>query len=210
MENKFRYVALWISGIIILVFIFQQLSSTLTDLLILNADKKIEVWRYLSSIFLHGGLAHITYNLFALILFGLILEKLIGAKRLLIVFLSTGILANIISVYFYPLSLGASGAIFGVIGALIFIKPKLPVFAFGFPMPIFIAGFLWALGDLIGAASFIAGNQISSTGNIAHLSGMVFGLIIGAIYRKPRTIIKEYKIKLDEMGMRRWEDHYMR
>ncbi len=52
------------------------------------------------------------------------------------------------------------------------------IFAFGFPMPLFIAGIIWAAGDLIGL--FVPSN----VANLAHLSGMFFGLILGFIYRK--------------------------
>ena len=102
-------------------------------------------------------------------------------KKFLLVFFVSGILANIISVFFYPSSLGASGAISGIIGALIIVRPMLVVWAFGLPMPIFIAGIVWVAGDLIGAIGYFAGNPIDNTGNIAHLAGMFFGLLFGIV-----------------------------
>lgn len=178
--KRFRFWALKLCGIMVIVFLIQLLISGFTDLFLLNSDAFVEVWRFITPIFLHGGLAHLLYNIFALALFGSMLERLIGSKRFLIVFFISGILANLISVNFYESSLGASGAIFGVIGAIVFIRPLMMIFAFGFPMPMFIAGILWATGDLIGFFYSTGGN----TANIAHLSGMFFGLIFGAIYRK--------------------------
>jgi len=93
-----------------------------------------EIWRFLTAVFLHGGVGHILFNGFALLLFGSILERFVGGRRFLIVFFVTGILANLISVNFYSSSLGASGAIFGVIGALVIVRPGLTVWAFGMPM----------------------------------------------------------------------------
>ncbi len=163
---------------LLIVFLIQWIFSSFTDLFLLDSSSFNQPWRFLTSIFLHGSFTHLLYNGFALALFGSILERLIGSKRFLLVFFITGILANLVSVNFYDNSLGASGAIFGIIGALIFVRPLMIVWAFGLPMPIFIAGILWAGGDLIGL--FVPSN----VANLAHLSGMFFGLVIGAFYRK--------------------------
>ncbi len=202
-----RYYALWLSLLCIFVFILQLAVPGFTDLLLLNKQAFPEIWRFLTAIFLHGSLPHLLYNLFALALFGSMLEKLIGSRRFLLVFLITGILANIISINFYDSALGASGAIFGVIGALIVLRPGMLVFAFWLPMPLIIAGVLWALGDVIGI--FVP----SGTANIAHLSGLFFGLLFGAWYKKSVASYFEEsrreRIVIDENSMRRWEDEHL-
>jgi len=86
-----------------------------------------EIWRFVSAIFLHDGIIHLIYNLFALALFGFILEKLIGSKRFLIVFFASGIIANLIAVNFYNSSLGVSGAIYGILGCLVILKPLMMI-----------------------------------------------------------------------------------
>ena len=181
-----------------------------TDLFVLDAEKQVEFWRFLTSVFLHGDAMHLAYNLFALVLFGSILEKLVGSRKFLIVFFATGILANIFSVNFYSSSLGASGAIFGIIGALIVVRPMLTVWAFGMPMPIFIAGVLWGVGDVIGAVGFLTGSPIDNTGNLAHLSGMFVGLIFGGFYRNWKRRRIGFKVKVDESSVRDWEDFYVK
>ncbi len=135
------------------------------------------------------------------------MESLIGGKRFLLIFITTGILANILSINFYASSLGASGAIFGIIGALIFLKPMMVVWAYGLPMPIFLAGLLWAAADFLGVFGF----GQSGIGNIAHLSGLAFGLLFGFYYRK--LIVHErgkLRVDIDERAVRDWEDAYMR
>jgi membrane associated rhomboid family serine protease len=114
------------------IFLIQILFKGFTEFFLLDSKSDIEVWRFFTSIFLHGGFAHLLYNVFALALFGSMLERFIGSRRFLIVFFVTGILANVVSFNFYDSSLGASGAIFGVIGALIAIRPLMFVWAFGF------------------------------------------------------------------------------
>ncbi len=201
---KFRGYSFIIAGICIAVFLLQIFFSGFTDYFVLNEQAYTQIWRFVTAIFLHGSLSHILYNMFALILFGSILEKLIGGRRFLAVFFVTGILANLFSVNFYDSSLGASGAIFGVIGTLIIVRPSLTVFAFGLPMPIFIAGVLWVAGDVIGV--FVP----SGTANIAHLSGIFFGLVLGAFYRDwSQRREGGQRIAFDEDSVRQWEDRYL-
>ena len=201
----FKFYALILSAICIVVFVLQLIFPIFTEIFLLNNLSFAEPWRFVSAIFLHGGMAHLIYNLFALALFGSILESLIGNRKFLVVFFATGVLANIVSVNFYDSSLGASGAIFGVIGALIVVRPSMMVWAFGLPMPMFIAGILWAAGDLIGV--FVPSN----VANIAHLSGMFAGLIFGAFYRtwkyERKSVNSDY---VDENLIRGWEDRNMR
>ncbi|MDO8508542.1 MAG: rhomboid family intramembrane serine protease [Nanoarchaeota archaeon] len=209
---KYKFYALKLCVVVFVIFLVQLLIPKSTEYLILNEFAWVQIWRFITAIFVHGNLLHLLYNLFALALFGSILEKLIGRKSFILVFLVSGVLSNLVSVNFYESSLGASGAIFGVIGALIIIRPLLFVWAFGIPMPIFIAGTLWALGDILGAYGFLVGNPMDNTGNIAHLSGMLFGFIFGMIYKPRKKKGKSIKwgIAMDEKYVRDWEDRNFR
>ncbi len=198
---KFDFYAFKLTGIAVVVFALQTIPG-FTELFFLDAGAWQEVWRFITSIFLHGDLPHLLYNGFALVLFGSILERLIGGKKFLIVFFVSGILANLVSVNFYQASLGASGAVFGIIGALIIVRPGQMVWAFGLPMPIFIAGILWVIGDVIGL--FVP----SGIANIAHLSGLGFGLVLGFWFRHGVGKRKRRFI-VDERAIRRWEGEWM-
>jgi len=208
MKNK--YFSIWLALICIVLFILQTVIPGLTDSLILNKSALSgEVWRFLTSIFLHGSFSHLLLNMFALILFGLILESLIGSKRFLLVFLVSGVVANIVSVFFYPASLGASGAIFGILGALTIIKPLMGVFVYGLPMPMFVAAIVWILIDLYGVIN------PSDVGNIAHISGIVIGFLFGFYFRlrhfKKAMIRADYsRISIPEHEMRSWEEKWIR
>jgi membrane associated rhomboid family serine protease len=176
MEEKMRYYAFWLSGTCIVMFILQLVIPGFTDLLVLNKSSFTEPWRFLSAIFLHGGIVHLIYNLFALLMFGFILEKKIGSWKFLSLFLIGGIIANLIAVNFYDSSLGASGAIYSVIGCLTLLMPMLTVWAFSLPMPMFLACIVWAAGDII--QTFVPSSGI---GTIAHLSGLAVGLLFGLL-----------------------------
>jgi len=221
--KKIKFYSLWLCLICIIVFILQLLISWFTELFVLNkgAIYNYEYWRFISSIFLHGSLSHLLYNIFALALFGLIAERLIGSKRFLIVFFVSGVIANIISVNFYNLSLGASGAIMGVIGVVTIIKPFMMVWAFGLILPMFIAAILWIIGDILGIF------MPSNVGNIAHLSGIGIGILIGLILKLQKFIkisdsaqeqefltgwktAKKQLIRFPETYMRLWENKHMK
>jgi len=206
---KNRYFSIGIALICIIVFIFQQIIPGLTDVLLLNKNAVSgEIWRFLTSIFLHANLSHLVLNLFALIMFGLILEKLIGSKRFLIIYFSAGILANIFAVFFYSNSLGASGAIFGIIGALAVIRPLMTVWVFNLPLPMFVAAIIWAGIDILGVLF------PTDVGNIAHLTGLAAGLALGFYFRikhfRNLEVRANYaRINIPENYMRDWEDRFL-
>ena len=207
--SEVKFAPLWIAGVCIIFFILQMTFSGFTDSLVLDQSSWMQPWRFVSSIFLHGGLSHIVFNLFALILFGLILEKIIGSRKFLIVYFASGIIANLIAVNFYSSSLGASGAIYGVLGCLAVLRPKMVVWVYNLPMPMFLAAIIWVLAGVFGIFA------PSNVGDIAHLSGIAVGFLFGLWLRetkKGNKIVRDYgglKVTIDESSMRNWEDKYM-
>jgi len=211
MEKKISFITLWMSAICIVVFIIQAIIPGFTDALLLTQGSLLEPWRFLTAIFLHGSITHLIYNLFALILFGLILESVIGSKKFTYLFLISGIVANLASFYFYPSSLGASGAIMAVIGCLAVLRPMMTIWAFNLPMPMFVAALIWIGGSVMGVFGF--GDQ--GVGYIAHIAGIAVGLGYGFYLRiryKNRNSSMSFtrKIVLDENSIRNWEDWNLR
>jgi membrane associated rhomboid family serine protease len=86
-----------------------------------------EQWRMVTAIFLHGGILHLLMNAYALWIFGPVVERELGRARFLLIFLATGLFASAASYAFasqpvdqpVQVSVGASGAIFGVVGAFV-------------------------------------------------------------------------------------------
>jgi uncharacterized protein len=167
----------------IAVFILQNvLGGWFTDLLVLKQfDLMARPWTLLTSMFLHGGFNHILFNMYVLFMFGSLVEQRIGPKRFLTMYLVTGLVAAFISQFIYPAALGASGAIMGMMGVMIILLPKLRIlFFFIIPMPLWIAGIVIALIDILGVFA------PSGTANVAHLVGMSLGLLFGVYYKSKR------------------------
>jgi len=162
-----RSVVMPIVIINVIMFFLQILigESFTNAFLLLSAEAFQRPWILVTSMFLHGGVAHLIFNMYVLLMFGPIIEQRIGPKRFLFIYFTAGIMASIVSTFFYPAALGASGAIFGILGCLAILRPKMRVYVGYVPMPMIIAAVVWAAGDLLGM--FIP----SGTANAAHLFG---------------------------------------
>ncbi len=80
-----------------------------------------EYWRFLSSVFLHNGIFHLFMNMIGLFYGGMLAERILGGKRFLLMYLVAGIAGSVCSYFFHDemLSVGASGAVFGIFGFLL-------------------------------------------------------------------------------------------
>lgn len=176
------------------------------EFVLVSSEVAAKPWTLITAMFLHADYSHLFYNMLALVMFGLVIENIIGSKRFLIVFFASGIFANFASLFFYESVLGASGAIFGVMGMLVAIRPRMIAFALGVPMPMIIAASVWALLDLAGV--FYPGN----IANIAHLAGLASGILSGFLLRKrfPEHLEKKGEQPLSKKELDEWENEWMK
>lgn len=159
------------------------------------------LWTFFTSMFMHGGIFHIFANMFSLLFVGNLIEKILGAKRYLYFYMASGLFAGLFFVLaslifpidFETFAVGASGALFGLVGLLVLLTPNLPVFIMFIPIPIKIkyAGpgiliVLWLVS--------IAGDI--PIGNTAHLGGLIIGIIYGLYLRKKYRRKTEYLRKV--------------
>jgi rhomboid protease GluP len=144
-----------------------------------------EWWRLLTYMFLHGGAMHIFFNMWCLWDLGRLCESLYGRWTFAAIYLITGVAGGLASVAWNPgvLSVGASGAIFGLAGALAasfylgeFSLPSIAVRSTFRSLAVFI-GFNVLFG--FGYNVFLGGN--SGIDNAAHIGGLVSGAILGAL-----------------------------
>lgn len=164
----------------LLVFIATMITRELIFLLGLQpASFLSRPWTILTSMFVHASFWHIFANMLTLYFFGTYLSRLVGRGKFLMVYFGGGILGGILFILLAPplsVAVGASGAIFALAGALVVLRPKLPVFIFPIPAPVP----LWVA--VIGG--FLILSFLPLVAWQAHLGGLVLGLISGYLFRK--------------------------
>lgn len=138
-------------------------------------------WRLLTCVFIHGGLLHIAFNMWCLWDLGRLAESVYGHWTFAVVYLICGVASSLVSLAWNPgvLSVGASGAIFGIAGALI---ASFYLGEFSLPRAA-ISGTLRSVVVFVGYNLFF-GAVIARTDNAAHIGGLVMGLILGALIAK--------------------------
>ncbi len=144
----------------------------------------------LTSVFMHGGIAHILGNMIFLWIFGDNIENKIGHFRYLIFYLVCGVLASLAHVYTTYLlennllipTIGASGAISGVLGAYILLYPRkrvsVIVFYFITDMPAIMAIGIWFLFQLVSGLGLLGGGTAGGVAYGAHIGGFIAGIIL--------------------------------
>jgi rhomboid family protein len=160
----------------------------------------------ITSMFMHGGIAHIFGNMLFLWIFGDNVEDHLGHVRYLIFYLVCGILASLAHVFSSIMfasdpssllipSLGASGAISGVLGGYIMLHPhrRVTVFLFRFltQVPAYVAIGIWFAFQLISGLGMLgSGSQQGGVAYAAHIGGFIAGVVLVklfAIGRQPTT-----------------------
>jgi membrane associated rhomboid family serine protease len=148
----------------------------------------------LTSMFMHGGWLHILGNMWFLWIFGDNVERRFGSLPYLVFYLAAGVLASLAQIAAGPdsriPSLGASGAIAGVLGAYIALFPsnRVTIVAFRFipfVVPAFVALGIWFLLQFVnGFASIAVTEQTGGVAYLAHVGGFVTGLVVGLVARR--------------------------
>lgn len=157
-----------------------------------------QYYRFLTAMFLHGGLAHLFFNSFALYSLGFETERLFGAQRFLAIYMIAGLGGGVASYAFNPNpSVGASGAIFGLIGALI---------AFYMVARRVLGGIArQQLGSLIFITliNLALGFTTPYIDNNAHIGGLLTGVLLGWLLA-PRFALdtRSYPPTLARLGLR--------
>ncbi len=148
-----------------------------------------EYWRLITPIFLHIGFLHFALNNLAIYYLGKVTEKIYGSVRFFSIYLIAGIIGNIASFLFLPsnIAAGASGAIFGLFGALLY---------FGYIYPDL---FFRTLGrdvlTIIGI-NLVFGIVVPNIDNFAHIGGLIGGFIVASIVHLPKQKNKKWAISL--------------
>ena len=165
--NLFFYIAFNLILGIEYLLLFSQINSKVIE--------DSEYWRLFTAMFLHADIIHLFSNMVALLIFGAAVETNFPRYQYSIIYFVSGLIGNIFSLFLLPLyaiSLGASGCIFGLIGAaFIFFAREDPTFI--------------GIG-LIYVAYFILMSFAPGINLWAHLFGLLGGIIFGYLFKRKR------------------------
>ena len=152
----------------------------------------------ITSMFMHGGFAHIAGNMLYLWIFGDNIENALGHKRYLLFYLLCGVIASLSHVFATKFlgqnllvpSLGASGAISGVLGAYILLFPRRRVTMFFIRFITHVSA-LWAIGiwivfQIVSGLGMLGGSDTGGVAYAAHIGGFLAGLLLIKLFM-PRT-----------------------
>lgn len=178
---------------LVLLYSFKNNPEILYDYIALKPSNILQgkyLWTFITSMFMQGGFFHLLANMLSLIFIGSLVERILGTKRYLSFYLISGLFAGLFFVLsslvftsdLNTFAVGASGALFGLVGLLVLLTPNLPVYVMFIPIPVKMkyAGpgiliLLWIIS--------IAGDI--PIGNTAHFGGLIAGVVYG-LYLKSR------------------------
>jgi len=191
--NYFSSWTLILIGICVVAFVFQNITDSWIYLAFVPGVALSAPWMFVTSIFLHADLSHLFFNMLALFFFGTSLERMIGGRAFVALFFVSGIIGNVgymlTSTDPYTPAIGASGAIYGVMGALATIAPFMLVYIYGLlPLPMIAAAVLWAFLDFVGLFG------PSEIAHGAHLAGLFAGVLYGLYQRNLSARTRTYQI----------------
>ncbi|MBR9679340.1 MAG: rhomboid family intramembrane serine protease [Nanoarchaeota archaeon] len=163
-------------------FILQQFIDMST--LYFSPDYLTKPWVLITSLFLHANVIHLAYNLYALFIFGNVLEKNTNQKFTLTIILLGGISGNILFSIISPSNaIGFSGAIYALMGSVTILLPNLKIpLPLGFiavPAKAWFAGPVMALGELL-----LSITSFDNIAHSAHLGGFALGFIMSWFWKK--------------------------
>jgi membrane associated rhomboid family serine protease len=192
----------------ITTIVFDRMGINLVDILGLHyfGSEKFHVWQLITYMFMHGGWAHIFFNMFAVWMFGSAVENMWGPKRFLNYYILTGLgaaVAHYAIVYYQmqplleqvtsegeriellngPLVIGASGAVFGILVAFGMYFPNTLLFILPIPFPIKAkyAVIMYGLIELFSGVANMSGDNVA---HFAHLGGLLCGFILIQIWKR--------------------------
>jgi len=156
-------------------------------------------WQFITYMFLHKDLSHIFFNMLGLLIFGFNVEKAIGSKEFLLMYLVCGFLSGLFSYFVYKFTgqthvylIGASGAVYSILFAYAVFFPRSIIYIWGLiPVPAPVMVIIYALIE--------AGSQFLGSSNIAHMTHL-FGFFAAWLYFVVRMGIHPVKIWKDVYG----------
>ena len=175
-KNSFPMITYWLIAVNVILYVipilFGQYNNLINGYSVWGpAIREGEYYRLLTGIFLHGGLVHLLFNCYALFVIGSQVENFLGRFKFLVIYLVAGISGALFSMIFggnYA-SIGASGAIFGLMGALVY---------FGYHYRVYLGNVVKSQIIPLIILNLILGFCMTGIDNFAHVGGLIGGTLM--------------------------------
>ena len=175
-KNKFPMITYWLIAVNVILYVVPILFGLYDDL-IANysiwgpAIREGQTYRLFTGIFLHGGFLHLLFNCYALYVIGAQVENFLGKFKFLVIYLVAGISGALFSMMFggNSASIGASGAIFGLMGALVY---------FGYHYRVYLGNVVKSQIIPLILLNLIFGFTMTGIDNFAHIGGLIGGTLM--------------------------------
>lgn len=145
-------------------------------------------WVFFTSIFLHAGSDHIVLNLLALFFFGKAVEDTLGWKKTLMIFIGAAIIGNLAVLSaiilglmpYNAVTIGASGAIFGLLGISMLVDPlEIVIYPYVIPVPLIFVAVMYTIYNVGAFLTTVLTGLTTDVAYVAHIGGLVFGMLVG-------------------------------
>jgi len=147
-----------------------------------------EVWRWFTSLFLHVSASHLFFNMLGLYFFGKILEEEVPRQWFLSVYFVSGLLGNLVFMFTSEaLVVGASGAMFGVMGAAMLLNPVRKVHLYIIPLPLGIIAITFTIFETL--VVYFQPEEFANVANSSHVAGILTGALF-AFFHAPKKAVK--------------------
>ena len=167
-----------------ITYIYPELEYQLANYL--PAFKVGQYYRIFSSIFIHAGILHLLCNMYSLFIIGSQVESFLGKKKFIFIYLISGIIGNLMSMIFNSgYSVGASGAIFGLMGSLVY---------FGYHYRLYLSSVIKSQIIPLIIFNLLLGFMISGVDNFAHIGGLIGGYLATMAFGASDKATKQEKV----------------
>lgn len=192
MESRVT-VSLIALNVIVFLFVFsmpEPLLNQVFQTFSFSRGHVIEIWRWVSSLFLHVSSTHLFFNMLGLYFFGRALEEKVPSQWFLAIYFVSGLLGNFVFLFTSSSPVvGASGAMFGVMGAAMLLNPIKKVHIYVFPLPLAVVAIAFVIFE-----TFIVIFQpeklaevAKNVANESHVAGILTGALFAFFYSPKRS-----------------------
>lgn len=171
-SKKTPYITYILIFINILFYVLSIISNSFYNSMVLNPSKILngEYYRLLSCIFMHGGIIHLLCNMYCLYVIGPQVESFFGKIKYIVIYLLSGIIGSLMSLSITnSISLGASGAIFGLLGSILY---------FGYHYRVYLSQAIKSQIIPLIVLNIFLGFILNGVDNAAHIGGLIGGILV--------------------------------